>query len=70
MTPGQITALQSYVVSVVRIMTRQGDHSDNVRLILDSKKRLEKAFGETVPGGYPDLLDLGIQAKSDFPDLL
>jgi hypothetical protein len=70
MTPAQLAALQSYIASVVRLMTRQGDHASNVRLMLDSKKTLEAAFG--MPLDYPDLFGEtpAPQPKSGFPDLL
>lgn len=47
MTPAQLAALESYICSTVRIMVRMGDHPSNVRLMLDSKQRLETAFGQT-----------------------
>lgn len=68
MTKAQTDAITSYITAVVRIMGKHGDHSSNVRLMLDSKKRLEDAFGQTLPTEYADLLKLS--APSNFQDLL
>jgi hypothetical protein len=71
MTPKQLAALQSYISSVVRMMTKTGEHSHNVRLLLDSKKNLEAAFN--MPLDYPDLFDDSPPATSTrplMPDIL
>lgn len=67
---GQLDALTSYIASVVRVMDKHGDHSSNVRLLLDSKTRLEIAFGAKLPDQYPDLLNLDAPAPPALPDLL
>lgn len=68
MTKAQVAAIESYIDAVVRIMGKHGDHTSNVRLVLDAKTRMEDAFGEKLPIEYPDLLRL--PAPSGLLDLL
>lgn len=76
MTKPQLDALQSYVAAVVRIMTKQGgDHSANVRLMLECKKRLESAFGQELDAPYSNgpvdlFADVPTPTQPVFPDLL
>ena len=65
MTPEQLKALESYVTATVRVMTEKGEHSSNVRLYVDARSRLERAFGRSVP---VDLFDS--RPTLTLPDIL